>query len=255
MLFPCILFSLGAIIGSAVGGDGFIYIIGLEILDIKGIEAIAILKVTSFTVSIYAIYRRIIKNRRNKCNDSLPNIIQYAPIWMLSSLLGSYITTLCSKNVIMLIIVISSTLMLTYKIYAIKNNSKKGKQLISHNTLMLYPATLISFYIGFFGPGGGSFFIFIATVFTSISIKDIIFINRSIIMISNIMPIIFFSIKGMINYQVLTYLIIPAIIGCEMSLRIVENNKHSEKILSLLLIFVLFFISIKYSYILIQNYS
>ena len=37
--------------------------------------------------------------------------------------------------------------------------------------------------------------------------------------------------------------------------RLIENNKNGEKILSRLLIVILFFISIKYSYILIQKYS
>ncbi len=255
ILLSCVLFSLGAIIGSAVGGDGFIYIIGLEILDIKGIEAIAIMKVVSFSISIYAISRRFIKNKSNDNREKIPTIKKYIPIWMLSSLLGSYITTLCNIKIILILIVISSTTMLIYKIYNIKNKNKRGKRIINNDSLMKYPATLISFYIGFFGPGGGSFFVFIATTFTSMSIKNVFFINRSIIMISNAMPILFFSIKGLINYNVLYYLLIPALIGCEISLRLIENNKNGEKILSRLLTIILLFISMKYSYMLIQNYS
>jgi uncharacterized membrane protein YfcA len=255
MLLSCVLFAIGALIGSAVGGDGFIYIIGLEILDINGIESIAIMKVTSFCISVYAISRRFLKSKSNESSEKIPNIKKYIPLWMLSSLLGSYITTLCNIKIIFILIITSSTLMLIYKIHSIRSKNKKGQRIIKNDSLMKYPATLIAFYIGFFGPGGGSFFVFIATTFTSMSIKNVFFINRSIIMISNAMPILFFAIKGLINYNVLCYLIIPAIIGCELSLRLIENNKNGEKILSRLLIVILFFISIKYSYILIQKYS
>ncbi|QED23328.1 sulfite exporter TauE/SafE family protein [Candidatus Deianiraea vastatrix] len=230
-------------IGNAAGSDGFIYLIGMNFLNLPTMRAIGTMKWFSFASAFYAM-SRYRKQNSTAAKKFIRFLFPYGVIlWLSASFIGSILAQRVSGDFMDKMLPFLTLLMAFYKTIFF-DPKKFTKRRISNKIFFYGFLSIIFFYIGFFGPGGATFVIFFASMLIGMGLKEASIVSRHVTFVANVISVLVFAYKQMFYIDVALITIISGIIGTKCSLKFVA--KYGNQFINISLIVVLYFVSAVY---------
>jgi len=230
-------------IGNAAGSDGFIYMIGLNYINIPIIKSIGSMKWFSFINAFYSILEY--KKRKSfVAYKFLKFLLPFGlPIWIMASCIGAFLAQYLSDKILYYILPCLTLIMAIYKTIFLNPNAF-CKRRISNNAFFYGILTIMFFYIGFFGPGGATFIIFLASLLIGMPLKEGSIIARHVSFTANIASVIIFTYQGKFYIDIILITTISGIFGTMLSTKFIY--KYGSNFINIALILILYFVSIVY---------
>ncbi len=236
---------LASFIGTAVGGDGFVYLMCTNILNLPSIKIFGCYK---WFAAINASYS-IIKYKKQKSITAYKFFKFCFPygilLWIPSAYIGSVLSTKYASYMLNYILPFITISLALYKTFA-KPKIRPAKRRMSPRIFFYVIVTLIFFYIGFFGPGSGTFVILLSSYFLSFSLRNGSVLGRHIDLFANLVSVIIFTFSKNLYIDLILLMALAGVIGSKLSMEAMK--KHSVRFLEILLIVMLYFISCVYFY-------
>ncbi|WP_026486670.1 TSUP family transporter [Caldanaerobius polysaccharolyticus] len=240
MIVLCFIGFTAAFIDSIAGGGGLISLPGLMILGVPPAFALGTNKFAStcasFTSSLTFIKYRVFDY----------NLLKYLVFGtLIGAAIGVKAVLLIDSSHLKIIIIF---LMIFVAIYTllVKNIGNENKfEGLNKKTVAtgLIISLILGFYDGFFGPGTGSFYIFLFLTLLNYDFKISAGNGKILNFVSNITSSVLFFLNGKIMYSVAVPMAIAMILGARLGTKVAIKN--GAKLIKPILVSVTFLYAIK----------
>jgi len=218
VLLLCVVGFIAAIVDAIAGGGGILTLPAYLLFGIPPQMALGTNKFSGTACSLTSSYHYF---KFGKTNTTLLKFL--IPATFLGAVLGVTVVLRINQQTLRIVLIILIVTMGIYSLFSKNMGEKNHFQGINPSSIVLgcFFAFLLGFYDGFFGPGAGSFLLFLF-----IKIYHYDFLNASgnakvLNFVSNITSLILFAIHGKIVYlyavPVSFFMILGAITGTKIA--------------------------------------
>lgn len=151
---------------------------------------------------------------------------------------GAIVSQLLSSEILKTIIPFLLLIILLYSFTSPHLGNQPAKKRVSSTLFYIFFGTLLGFYDGFFGPGTGSFWLFILTFFLGQTLIQATAHTKIFNLSSNIIATICFAIGGNIDYKIAGCMAVGQLIGGRLGAHL-AISKEAKIIKPLFLIIVM----------------
>nr|WP_232195876.1 TSUP family transporter [Thermoanaerobacter sp. X514] len=210
-----------AFIDSIAGGGGIISLPGLLVLGVPPAFALGTNKFAascaSFTSSLTFIKYRVYDG----------DLLKYLVFGtLLGAILGVKTVLLLDSSQLRIIIIILMIFVAIYTLF-VKNIGNENKfEGVNKKTIAigLIISIILGFYDGFFGPGTGSFYIFLFLTLLNYDFKISAGNGKILNFVSNITSLIMFALHGKILYSIAIPMALAMILGARLGTKLAIKN-------------------------------
>lgn len=238
ILFLLFLGFITAFVDSIAGGGGLISVPALLMVGLSPQAVLGTNKLQSSIASIISSYEYI---RAGKVNMKL--MVKIIPFVIVGASFGVFTVRLLPSELLKPIIIFLLIAILIFTF--IKKDFGKNEQpkpltagLLSYLMIL---CTIIGFYDGFFGPGTGSFLLFVF-LFTGISFVSAQANAKILNTTSNIVALIVFIKFGYVHYQYGFIMAVGGIIGAKVgtNVAVTKGSKFVKPIFLIMTVWLVF---------------
>ncbi|SHF61519.1 hypothetical protein SAMN02746089_02256 [Caldanaerobius fijiensis DSM 17918] len=236
----CFIGFTAAFIDSIAGGGGIISLPGLMILGVPPVFALGTNKFAStcasFTSSLTFIRYRIF-------DYSLLRYLVFGTL--IGAAIGVKTVLFINSSHLRIIIIVLMIFVALYTLLAKNIGSENKFEGVNKKTITigLIISIALGFYDGFFGPGTGSFYIFLFLTLLNYDFKISAGNGKILNFVSNITSVILFSLNGKIMYSVAIPMAAAMIFGARLGTKVAIKN--GAKLIKPLLVSVTFLYAAK----------
>lgn len=230
-------------IGTAVGGDGFIFLIVSSFLNLPSAKILGSYKWFAMINSFYAVFQYGKENASMAYKFFRFCMPHGLVLWIPAAYIGTILSEKYASSVLEYFLPFAAIFLAVFKTFfqSVKSKSKTKMQPWVFFYIII---TILFFYIGFFGPGSGTFIIILSAYFLRSSLRNGSILSRHIDMIANIVSVTIFTISGNFYLDLIILMSLGGLIGSKISIEIVR--KYGQNLLEIMLISMLYFIAIYY---------
>ncbi|SHE35358.1 hypothetical protein SAMN02745195_00254 [Thermoanaerobacter uzonensis DSM 18761] len=229
-----------AFIDSIAGGGGIISLPGLLVLGVPPAFALGTNKFAascaSFTSSLTFIKYRVYDG------DLLKYLIFGT---LLGAILGVKTVLLLDSSQLRIIIIALMVFVAIYTLF-VKNIGNENKfEGVNKKTIAigLIISIILGFYDGFFGPGTGSFYIFLFLTLLNYDFKISAGNGKILNFVSNITSLVMFALNGKILYSIAIPMALAMILGARLGTKLAIKN--GARLIKPILVSVTFLYAVK----------
>lgn len=236
----CFIGFTAAFIDSIAGGGGIISLPGLMVLGVPPAFALGTNKFAStcasFTSSMTFIKYRVY-------DYSLLKYLVFGTL--IGAVIGVKAVLLIDNSHLRIIIIFLMVFVAVYTILVKNIGSENKFEGINKKTVTigLIISIILGFYDGFFGPGTGSFYIFLFLTLLNYDFKTSAGNGKILNFVSNVTSLILFALNGKIMYYVAMPMAAAMILGARMGTKVAIKN--GAKLIKPILVSVTFIYAIK----------
>ena len=238
LIFLCIAGFVGAFVDSIAGGGGLVTI---PAYLLAGVPPYFTLGTNKFAATMGSIVSTSGYAKSNKISFRLLKVA--IPMTALGAILGVYSVLRVPQEFLYPLVTVAILVVGLYTYF--KKDLGKTNYFTEITTSKIILASLVGFvlgfYDGFFGPGTGSFLIFIFIKFFKFDFTNASGNSKLINLTSNFTSLIMFALNGKINYligiPVGFFMIIGSVVGTRLA---IENGAKFIKPIFLIMSFAVF---------------
>ena len=207
----CIAFMIALLAGwvdTVSGGGGLITLPGLILLGVSPSVALATNKFQGSSGTFFASWHFV-----KKGIISIRSIIGVLGMIFLGSAIGTYLVLKIDNAYLMKFLPILLIAMGIYVLLSKKMNDEKKNQRISLQAFGFFPAPLLGFYDGFFGPGTGTLMMLALSQLCGRGVSEATAYAKVFNFTSNISSLFSFIVFGRVDWEIGLIMVLGQMIG------------------------------------------